>query len=423
VVYNSLPTSRQPIPNALVTFCGPVGFDPFNAVSGLVGGASYAAVAGRPNCASMTVGASGFYQYLLLPNAPAGAYTLSASAPSFFGPSAAIPANATPLPQPTSPPAGPFAVQAQATAPTGAQPTLYYLAFNLTPGVAGARDVVNNHIPLDPLSNARLFVTKTVNQRSAEIGDSVEYTISVTSPDTPLSSVSVTDRMPTGFRLIAGTVRLNAISVADPAGIPGPQLTFNVGNLAQNVPARITYRVRLGVGSQIGDGINRASASAAGGVNSNVAQAVVKVTGGVFTSEGCVVGKVYVDCNRNHTQDVGEPGIPGVRMYLQDGTYLISDREGKYSYCGLTNSTHVLKVDPRTLPKDSRMTTFSNRNVGDAESVLIDLRSGELYRADFVEGSCKPEILDEVEKRRGRAQPLSGTADSDASKPALGGQK
>jgi large repetitive protein len=105
--------------------------------------------------------------------------------------------------------------------------------------------------------------------------------------------------------------------------------------------------------------------------------------------------------------------MPGVRLYLEDGTYLISDRDGKYSYCGLSNSTHVLKVDPRTLPKDSRMTTFSNRNVGDAESVLIDMRSGELHRADFVEGSCKPEILEEVEKRRGRALPL-GTIDQPA---------
>jgi large repetitive protein len=133
---------------------------------------------------------------------------------------------------------------------------------------------------------------------------------------------------------------------------------------------------------------------------------VVKVTGGVFTSDGCVVGKVFVDCNQNHTQDAGELGIPGVRFYLEDGTYLISDRDGKYSYCGLSNGTHVLKVDPRTLPEGSRMTTFSNRNVGDAESVLMDMRSGELFRADFVEGSCKPGILSEVEKRRALLQPL-----------------
>ncbi|TAG26274.1 MAG: DUF11 domain-containing protein, partial [Burkholderiales bacterium] len=413
VVYNSSPTSRAPIPGARVTFCGPAGF---NAATQLVGGASYTAVPGQSNCAAMIVGSLGFYQYLLQPGSPAGQYTLSATAPNFFGPSVAIPPTGTP---PVVPPApGIFAVQPQSVPPTGAQATTYYLTLNLSGGI---QDVVHNHIPLDPLGNARLFISKTVNQRTAEIGDSVEYTISVVSPDTTINGVNVTDRLPTGFRLIPRTVRINGASVADPSGAPGPQMTFSVGSLAQNVPARISYRVRLGVGSQIGDGINRASANATGGINSNVAQAVVKVTGGVFTNEGCIVGKIFVDCNRNHTQDAGEPGIPGVRLYLEDGTYLISDRDGKYSYCGLTNSTHVLKVDPRTLPKDSRLTTFSNRNVGDAESVLIDMRSGELHRADFVEGSCKPEILDEVDKRRGRAQPLSGSQPSNPA--AQGGQK
>jgi large repetitive protein len=397
VVYNSLPTSRAPINGAVVTFCGPTSFNP--AVQ-LVGGASYTIVSGQPNCAAMTVGADGFYQYLLQPTAPSGQYTLAARASGYFGPSAALPpANNPPVLLPAP---GLFAVQPQGVAPAGSQSTLYYLALNLSPGL---QDVVHNHIPLDPFSSARLFVTKSVNQRTAEIGDSVEYTVSVVSPDAPLTNVDLTDRLPIGFRLIPNTVRVDGASAIDPVN-SGSQMTFRLGNLVQNVPVRVQYRIRIGVGAQIGDGVNRASASVVGGVSSNIAQAVVKVTGGVFTSDGCVVGKVFVDCNKNHLQDAGELGIPGVRFYMEDGTYLISDREGKYSYRGLSNGTHVLKVDPRTLPEGSRMTTFSNKNVGDAESVLIDMRSGELFRADFVEGSCKPGILSEVEKRRALLLPL-----------------
>ena len=398
VVYNSAANSRAPINGAVVTLCGPAGFNP---AAQLVGGASYTLIPGQATCASMSVGANGFYQYLLQPGSPSGRYTLAARATGYFGPSALLPPAGIP---PVVPPApGLFQVQPQTTPPTGSQSTLYYLAFNLSPGV---QDVVNNHIPLDPFTSARLFVTKSVNQRSAEIGDSVEYTISVLSPDTAISNVELMDRLPTGFRLIPKTVRIDGVSVNDPVATSGQQTTLNLGTLSQNIPARVQYRVRIGVGAQMGDGINRASASVVGGISSNIAQAVVKVTGGVFTSDGCVVGKVFVDCNQNHTQDAGELGIPGVRFYLEDGTYLISDRDGKYSYCGLSNGTHVLKVDPRTLPEGSRMTTFSNRNVGDAESVLIDMRSGELLRADFVEGSCKPGILSEVEKRRTLLQPL-----------------
>ena len=45
----------------------------------------------------------------------------------------------------------------------------------------------------------------------------------------------------------------------------------------------------------------------------------------------------------------------------------LSDIEGKYSYCGLTPTTHVLRVDHTTLPAGSRLTMSSNRNAGDAD--------------------------------------------------------
>jgi hypothetical protein len=181
-----------------------------------------------------------------------------------------------------------------------------------------------------------------------------------------------------------------------------------VGNLAPNATVTLTYTLRAGVGSQQGDGIN--SAQAVSGVGStivsrsNIARARVRVTGGVFSNEGCVVGKVYVDCNNNHVQDPEELGIPGVKLYFEDGTNLISDSEGKYSYCGLSPKTHVLKVDPLTLPRGSRLTTSSSRNAADAGSLFIDMKNGELQRADFIEGSCSNTVLEQVKARRAQGE-------------------
>ena len=62
--------------------------------------------------------------------------------------------------------------------------------------------------------------------------------------------------------------------------------------------------------------------------------------------------------------------------------------------------THVIKVDPQTLPKGSRLTESSNRNVGDANSLFLDLKGGELHRADFIEGSCSNTVLEQVKARR-----------------------
>jgi hypothetical protein len=174
----------------------------------------------------------------------------------------------------------------------------------------------------------------------------------------------------------------------------------------------VSYYVRLGVGSQQGDGINRAYASftdrATGSPRkSNTAQARVMVTGGVLGNESCVIGKVYMDCNGNHVQDnVGgsnELGIPGVRLVNLDGTFVVTDAEGKFNMCGLRPQTHVLRVDRTTLPRGSRLLPSSNRNAGDGGSIFVDLKGGELHRADFIEGSCSPEVLDQVKARRAAA--------------------
>jgi hypothetical protein len=128
------------------------------------------------------------------------------------------------------------------------------------------------------------------------------------------------------------------------------------------------------------------------------------VTGGVFTTDACVVGKVYVDCNNNQVQNREELGIPGVRLFMEDGTTITTDVEGKYSYCGLSPRTHVLKADPLSLPRGSRLVTSSNRNVGDANSIFIDAKNGELQRADFIEGSCSNTVLEQVKARRSQGE-------------------
>jgi len=137
-------------------------------------------------------------------------------------------------------------------------------------------------------------------------------------------------------------------------------------------------------------------------VSSNEARAKVKITSGVFFNEACVAGKIFVDCNNNRIQDPGEPGIPGVRFYLQDGTYMISDVEGKYSMCGLPARTGAIKADATTLPDGAELVTSSNRNALDGNSLFLDLKFGELHRADFIEGSCSVKVLDQVNVRRGK---------------------
>ncbi len=393
VVYDAV--TRQVVPGAVVSIEGPAGFNP---AIHLQGGA------GNVN---QTTGVTGLYQFILLTGAPVGTYRLSVVPPAgYVTPSALIPAQTTTF----TPPNGPgttFRVQPQSTPPQIAnnEPTIYYMSFNLTVGASA--DVVNNHIPLDPVLQPRIALAKTVNKSSAEVGDVVTYALRVRNiGQSALPNAIINDRLPPGFKYVPGTAQMSnpsgaaVRSIADPVGGSGPALVFTAPTtIAVNSESTIYYKVRIGVGSMQGDGINRATARSAN-IVSNEARAKVKVLAGVFTNEACVVGKVFVDCNNNHVQDAEELGIPGVRLYLQDGTKFTTDSEGKYSYCGLPANSSVLKLDILSMPRGSRVTTSSNRNLGDGNSLYLDSKGGQQMRADFIEGSCSNTVLEQVKARR-----------------------
>jgi uncharacterized repeat protein (TIGR01451 family) len=417
VVYDSV--LRQPLPGSVVTL-EPVGTcTGWNPATGLVG-AGLGGYTVNGNSVSMTVGADGFYQFLFAPAAPASCtWRLAVTPPSGYTfQSTAIPPSTGPL-VPAGAAGSVFSVQPQASAPTGAvgPATTYYLT--LTSGSSGA-NVIHNHIPLDPVLPTGLSINKTGDKSTAEVGDSIRYSITVTvTAGARPRQTTVVDRLPAGFTYIRGTAMVGDTPIADPQGGLGPVLAFNLGPMGSSNQLVLRYRVRVGTGAMQGDGINRARGIACGtpggcvdpgftpnggSVSTGEAQFSVKVGGGVFGTDACFAGKVFVDCNNNQVQDAEELGVPGVRLVMQDGTTLISDSEGKYAMCGLPPKSAVLKVDSFTLPRGSRLATTSNRNLGDAGSLWLDLKNGELHRADFAEASCSNTVLEQVKARRAQGE-------------------
>lgn len=269
---------------------------------------------------------------------------------------------------------------------------------------------VNFDVPVDTGGSDGLVVEKRASKSVAEIGGFVDYTVRVANTlVVPLPQVEVLDRLPAGFAYVRGSARLGGAALADPQGADGGQLRFALGTIAPGATAVLGYRVRLGPGSLGGSGINTAQALGSG-VGSNTASARVQVIGGVFADDAYVIGKVYADCNRSRVQDAGEPGIPGVRIYLDDGTYAVTDEEGKYSLYGLTPRTMVAKLDRTTLPAGASLQVLDQRNAGDAGSRFVDLTNGELHKADFAVAGCGPELQAQLDaRRRGLGSPSEVT--------------
>jgi uncharacterized repeat protein (TIGR01451 family) len=346
---------------------------------------------GVPAPSVVVTGASGLYEYPLV---PASTYQLQiAPPPGFTFPSLLAPAQLPPG----------FRINASGS-----------YGGNFT--VSLATGAVFIDVPMDTATGTGLLIQKTASRDVIELGESLDYEITLrnTSP-LAMSNTLLTDLLPRGFRYQKGSSRLaSGTPLADPAGGAGSRLTFNVGLVPPNTSFVIRYRLQVGAGATAGDLYNTAQATATQAgvtVASNVARAKVRVRMGVFTDRGVLFGRVFVDSDRDDIADAGEPGIPGVRVFLEDGTFAVTDLEGKYSLHGISSRTHVARVDPTTLPPGAYLTRLRNRHGDRTWSRFADMRGGELYKANFaIDPGCE-RILVNIETRRRKGEIFAAELD------------
>lgn len=253
--------------------------------------------------------------------------------------------------------------------------------------IAAGFGAVRVDIPLDGAPPSGLFVEKSAGTDQVEIGDFLSYTVKVANGSNAVFTGAVlVDDLPVGFSYVAGSTLVGGARAPDPAGGKGPRLQFALGTLLTGQTVTLSYRVKVGPGTSLGYQENRAQASGTyllGGSASNVSSARVLVKPGVFTDKGIVFGKVYFDRNRNGRQDPDEPGVPGIRIYIEDGTSVTTDEEGKYSLYGLSARTHAMRVDRSSLPEGAAMHGIDNRNARSGLSRWLDMKRGDMQRADF----------------------------------------
>lgn len=237
--------------------------------------------------------------------------------------------------------------------------------------------------------SASLVVTKESDVKSAEFGDYVNYSINIKNNGaTTAYDVQLKDALPRGFDYVGSSVFIDKAQTTE-FKTDGKYQVLSLGNMNAGETKDITYRVLIGSSALGGDGINRATAVATTeqgqSLVSREAQWKIEVERGVMNTDGIIIGKVYHDINRDGIQqkEDGELGVAGVRIYMENGNFVVTDPEGKYNFYGVSAKTHVLKVDRTTIPNATEMVTQSNRNAGDAGSRFVDLKYGELHRTDF----------------------------------------
>ena len=224
-----------------------------------------------------------------------------------------------------------------------------------------------------------LLLSKQALTTDLEIGDPVTYVLEVQNPGSvAFTDVVIRDAPAPGFRLRSGTVTLDGRSIEDPA-VTADSLILALGRIEAGERRTLTYRMRVGANARTGPATNTALAvDRPTGTQSLPVSAVVNVRDqGVFTEEAMILGRVWARI------DSVPLGIPGVRVFLQDGTSAITDGEGNYSFIGLRPRLWVVRVDQSTLPPAVELQPISSRNAGEGSSAFADLVRGEMHRVDF----------------------------------------
>ncbi|MBN8809335.1 MAG: DUF11 domain-containing protein [Sphingomonas sp.] len=236
-------------------------------------------------------------------------------------------------------------------------------------------------VPFDRAGDTSLLLTKTASVRDASPGDFVQYRVTVTNRGAAsANNVHLTDILPVGLRYERGSTRgASEPTVSD----DGRNLAFAAPMVPKGSSTDITYVVSVTPGAPTGEAVNRVLASGPGGATSNEAAAAVRIAALLFTDGFTVIGRITEgDC---HNPDSGRRGIAGIRVVLEDGTFVVTDKNGYYHVEGVRPGRHVVQIDTGSIPASYAPVTCDRdtRSAGSAISRFVEGEGGVLKRVDF----------------------------------------
>ncbi|MGL4977427.1 MAG: hypothetical protein ACRC5G_05375, partial [Cetobacterium sp.] len=264
----------------------------------------------------------------------------------------------------------------------------------------------------------KILIEKISKATNATIGDLVKYEVIIKNiiDDEKFESFIFTDYLPKGMTLIPNSVKVSdAFSLKDVSNEVGNRVDIKLEvqpsfrNLDKDIETQnITYMARVNVNAKDGKNVNRVSVVGktvlGQSFGSNVATAEIEIDKDNFHDKGIVFGRVYLDLDDDGLyKDEKDIPVSGVKIFLENGDFAISDRYGKYSIYGVEAVTHTTKVFRNTLPLGLKTKKISNLHSENGESKFLDLKKAQLDRSDFaltLDGTRDLEFIKKILEKR-----------------------
>lgn len=231
-------------------------------------------------------------------------------------------------------------------------------------------------------------IDKQVNREDVEIGDPLVYTVTLgnAGPTVEIKDIELVDTLPEGFRYLPGTAMVNEMAMEPEIGPDGVTLTWPLADLVTGQEHVISYTTVVTPAVTGVEGRNVVIATGqfpGGGIARVQAVATVRIIPGVFANYSVIIGRVFVDDDRNGRFDQGETGVEGARLLLDDGVTVVTDRDGLYHVDGVKSGFRSIRLDRSNLPKGSLPAVIDTEQAFNPWSRFMDLKWGTLHRANF----------------------------------------
>src|SRR2546425_4428758 len=258
----------------------------------------------------------------------------------------------------------------------------------------------------------------SADRDQVESGQPVRYTLEIRNRTAiNLTNFEVQHELPPRFGYLAGTSTRDGRRIADPPGsrfqrflldtLPAFSDLNGDGQAGPGEPGYIALSWVLVPGASATPGAYLDAAVAFAGCSScgasNRAETTVHVSEDAFLARGTIVGRVFEDSNRDGLQSRDEKGIARAVVFLDDGTSVGTDAEGRFHLPDLDPGPHVVKLDLERLGLPPIAPTEIAPVAYVSPGLLSSVRFGVSFQRDSVEIGRPPVsglaiVTDELER-------------------------
>lgn len=239
-----------------------------------------------------------------------------------------------------------------------------------------------------------LRIEKLASRQVASPGDPIAFRIVVGSRDATRATeaLTITDILPSALRLRPDSLRIDGEPAGAAATIAadGSRFELAIPRLAPGETALVTYVTEVLPQARDGVAVNSATVTDDIGMERATADASIRIERDTIATRMTIIGRV-IDGGCGIDPRTA-PGVPGVRVMLEDGSYAVTDEDGRYHFEGVRTGLHVVQVDEHSLPLDRAAVDCARntRSAGRSFSRFVEGFGGSLRRVDFHVAAVAP---------------------------------